>query len=262
MAANIDPVPLIVIVGETASGKTAAGIQLAKQIDGEIICADSRTIYKGMDIGTATPSYEEQSGVVHHLLNILEPNERYSAAQFQKDAQLLIDDIWKRGKFPIIVGGTGLYIDSVLFDYSFKDAAAIDPDNPRHKKQSSSKDRMTMRHNTEAYGLRLDRETLNKRIADRVNTMFEQGFLQEVARVSRVYGWEHEAMSGIGYRVARTYFEGEATESQVKDAFIARDMSLAKRQRTWFKRNPHIKWFNNDSQLVATGSQFAARFKV
>lgn len=262
MAPSIDPIPLIVIVGETASGKTAAGVKLAQQIDGEIICADSRTIYKGMDIGTATPTSDEQGGVTHHLLNIIEPDKRYSAAEFQKDANRLIDDIWARGKFPIIVGGTGLYVDSILFNYSFSDGGQQSSKNPRHKQSSSVDDRTTLRGNTLAVGLRLERETLSQRIEQRVEQMFQDGFLDEVQSVADAFGWGHESMSGIGYRVARAYIEGDATQDEVKQAFIARDTSLAKRQRTWFKRNKHIQWFDEPGQLVEAAADFAASIKV
>lgn len=262
MAASIDPAPLIVIVGETASGKTAAGVKLAQQIDGEIICADSRTIYKGMDIGTATPTSDEQGGVAHHLLNIIEPDKRYSAAEFQEDANRLITDIWARGKFPIIVGGTGLYVDSILFNYSFVDGGQQSSENPRHKQSPLVDDRTALRSNTLAVGLRLERETLNQRIEQRVKQMFQDGFLDEVRSVADTFGWDYESMSGIGYQVARAYIDGDATEDEVKQAFVARDKSLAKRQRTWFKRNKHIQWFDEPGQLVKTAANFAASIKV
>lgn len=263
MATTTITPPLIIIVGETASGKTSAGIGLAKQINGEVICADSRTIYKGMDIGTAKPSTEEQAGIPHHLLSIIEPNERYSVADFQKQAKQLIDEIWARGKFPIIVGGTGLYLDSIYFDYQFSDGSADkDPQNSRHNKYSSTEDRKNARPNTSILGLKLDRETLNKRIEERVEKMFIEGFLDEVKMLAEKYGWKHESMSGIGYRVARAYLEGGASENEVKEAFIARDKSLAKRQRTWFKRNPHIKWFKKSADLISEGADFAKKYTV
>lgn len=255
--------PLIIIVGETASGKTSAGIELAKKINGEIICADSRTIYKGMDIGTAKPSGEEQAGVPHHLLSIIDPDERYSVADFQRQAKELIDDIWSRGKFPIIVGGTGLYVDSIFFDYTFSGVGAEkNPKNERHNKTSSVEDRRTARPNTVILGIRLDRDILNQRIEQRVEQMFADGFLDEVKKISAKYGWSHESMSGIGYRVAREYFEDNTSKDEVKQAFVARDKSLAKRQRTWFKRNSSIRWFDEPASLVKAGAEFAERFTV
>ncbi|MCL2247973.1 MAG: tRNA (adenosine(37)-N6)-dimethylallyltransferase MiaA [Oscillospiraceae bacterium] len=110
---------LIVITGPTATGKTALGIQLAKQHDGEIVSADSMQIYKYMDIGTAKPTPEEQKSVPHHMIDVVPPWENYSVARYVKEATTIIDDIIKRGKKPIIVGGTGLYIDSLLSGREF-----------------------------------------------------------------------------------------------------------------------------------------------
>ena len=111
--------PLVVIVGQTASGKSALAMGLAKEFNGQIICADSRTIYKGMDIGTAKPNKKDREVVKHHLLDIVEIDQAFSAAKFKQLANDLIVEIHSRGKLPIMVGGTGLYVDAVLFDYKF-----------------------------------------------------------------------------------------------------------------------------------------------
>ena len=116
---------LLVIVGPTASGKTSLAIEVAKKYNGEIICADSRTIYKGMDIGTAKPSKAEQQEIAHHLLDIIEPGEVFSAADFKKACVESVKDIRERGKLPIVVGGSGLYIDAYLFDYQFRNSQPI-----------------------------------------------------------------------------------------------------------------------------------------
>jgi len=116
---TIEGINTIYIVGPTASGKSDLGIQIAKELNGEIICADSRTIYKNLDIATAKPSLNERKEVKHWCLDVVEPNERYSAAQFKRDAQMAIKDILSRSKLPIIVGGSGLYIDGLLYDYEF-----------------------------------------------------------------------------------------------------------------------------------------------
>ena len=111
--------PLVVITGPTASGKTSLAIRIAKKFNGEIICADSRTVYKGMDIGTAKPTKEEQAGVPHWGIDLVEPGERFTVADFQEYAYKKIDDIRSRGKLPMLVGGTGLYIDAVIDGYEF-----------------------------------------------------------------------------------------------------------------------------------------------
>ena len=111
--------PVIVIVGPTASGKTGAAIALALEIDGEIICADSRTIYRGMDVGTAKPSMEERKNIVHFGLDLVDPDERFTVYEWKKYAEQKIYEIRMRGKYPIVVGGTGLYIDALIYDYQF-----------------------------------------------------------------------------------------------------------------------------------------------
>lgn len=276
-------VPIVVIVGETASGKTAAAIELAKRVSGEIICADSRTVYKHMNIGTAKPSQLEQYQVRHHLIDVVEPNESFSAAQFQELAQKCIQEIYGRGKVPIIVGGTGLYIDSILFNYTFTskadtqfrnnleqmgddklttimntkniDTSSLNTKNRRHVIRAIERDgavpkNTKLRQNTFVAGLRLDRDVLKQRISLRVDQMFNDGFLDEVASLANRFGWDNESMSGIGYRVAREYFHGSTSVDSVKTAFIQRDLSLAKRQRTWFKRNRHIHWYSSPGRLI------------
>ena len=112
---------VIVICGPTASGKTALSIELAKKINGEIISSDSMQIYKDMDIGTAKPSQEEMQGIPHHLIGFVEPNRRYSVAEFKKDAESAIETILAKGKTPIVVGGTGLYVDSLIYGIEYQD---------------------------------------------------------------------------------------------------------------------------------------------
>src|SRR5688572_21256799 len=150
--------PLIVIAGPTASGKSALAMKVAKKYNGEIICADSRTVYKGMDIGTAKPSAVDRKEVPHHLLDIVQPNQPFTAADFKEQALAAIDDISGRGKLPIMVGGTGLYIDSVIFDYRFGDPA--DPDK-RAQLQDMTLEQLQQMCVME--GIRLPENTKNKR---------------------------------------------------------------------------------------------------
>ncbi|TDM24372.1 tRNA (adenosine(37)-N6)-dimethylallyltransferase MiaA [Macrococcoides canis] len=117
----MNKIPLIVIVGPTAVGKTALSIEVAKAVNGEIISGDAIQVYRGMDIGSAKITQEEMEGIPHHLIDILNPDEAYSAAQFKAHAEKLIEDIYSRGKTPMIVGGTGLYIQSVLYEYEFEE---------------------------------------------------------------------------------------------------------------------------------------------
>jgi tRNA dimethylallyltransferase len=269
--------PLIVIVGETASGKSDLAIEFAQKYDGEIICADSRTIYQGMDIGTAKPSKEDQQKVPHYFLDIIEPNQTYSAAQFKQDVLKLLEDMKTRGKLPIMVGGSGLYVDSVIFDYQFSEIdmkkrdelnnvsleelqkraldlgieeTEVDFKNRRHLQRAVEaekvlKNSQQLRPNTLLIGLKLDREVLEHRIKSRVDAMIEEGLVDEVKILGEKYGWASEAMSGIGYRVMGQYIRGEITLEEAKQKLVQGDLNLAKRQRTWFKRNKYIHWIDN-----------------
>lgn len=247
--------PLIVIVGETASGKTALGIELAQKFGGEIICADSRTIYRGMNIGTAKPTAEEQALVPHHLLDIRDPDETYNVAQFQKDAFECIEDILDRGKLPIMVGGTGLYVDSVIYNYTFSSDGQRDPVNPRHLLDGRAADKK-LRDNTLVIGIRKDRDDLDVRIQKRVEAMLAAGFVDEVRELVDKYGPDDVAVRGIGYQCFVDCLAGRLTLAEASEKFVHGDKVLAKKQRTWFKRNKSIHWLNNREDAVAITTTF------
>lgn len=248
--------PLIAIVGETASGKTAVAIEIAKKVNGEIICADSRTVYKKLDIGTAKPSAQEQAGVKHHLLDVVEPDESFTVADFKRLADESIADISKRGKVPLLVGGSGLYIDAVLYDYQFSSSEADRSlQNPRHLKPGSSKDRSNIIENTCVLGLAVPRELLKQRISLRIDRMIQDGFIEEVKMLdSRYPGCK--PLESTSYRAFRRYIKGEVTLKEARAQFVKNDLSLAKRQRTWFRRNKEIKWYDNQQKLVDQAESF------
>ncbi len=240
-------VPLLVIVGETASGKSALSMSLARKFNGEIICADSRTIYKDMDIGTAKPNAEDRAEIKHYLLDIIEPGQRYSASQFKEDALKAISEITKRGKLSILVGGTGLYIDAVIFDYQFnRGNIPKNPDNPRHLAAGSYKRDQKLRPNTLVLGLQCNREVLNNRIERRIEQMLESGFVDETKALISKYGVDNEVMFSIGYKTMAKYLDGEISLNTAKTELAKGDRSLAKRQRTWFKRNKSIHWVTTE----------------
>ncbi len=244
--------PLVVIVGPTASGKSALAMEIAEKFDGEIICADSRTIYKYMDIGTAKPTEVDQKAVPHHLIDIIEPSEVFSAAKFKQLALEVIEDIASRGKLPILVGGTGLYIDALLFDYQFAaEGAQRDPINPRHVHKAEEQIRHELRPNTLVVGLNPELEILKERITQRVDMMIEQGFIEEVKTVSNRYGWQAPALLAPGYKAFRSYIENKISLDEAKAEFVRNDYLLARRQRTWFKRNKSIHWLENREDYVA-----------
>jgi tRNA dimethylallyltransferase len=274
---------LVVVVGETASGKSALAMELARQHNGELICADSWTVYKDFDIGTAKPSAADQAEVRHHLLDVAEPEEGFSVVIFQKLANAAIADITARGKLPIMVGGTGLYIDSVLFDYGFLppsdpalraelnglsleqvleraaalglDTTGIDLRNKRRvirliENNGLRPTKQAMRGNTIVLGLPVPREQLLQRVTERVDVMLANGLEDEVRQLAEHYGWGVEPIKGIGYKEWREYFDGVQSQDEVRERIIKGTMDLAKRQRTWFKRNNGIQWQNDRSKIV------------
>lgn len=271
VAKNIE---LVAIVGPTASGKTSLALDIAEAFNGEIIAVDSRTIYKGLDIGTAKPTKEQQARVPHWGLDLIDPNETYSAAQFKDYANIAIADIQSRGKLPILVGGTGLYMDGVLYDFSFAEpdtklreklaAKSIEqlkamitkqgipmPHNAQNKlhlitaieRKGQNSERKPLRSGAVIVGLNPDRTALRRIVKTRAQQMIDDGVLGEIKRMSNNYGWDAPGMTGGIYRAMRPVVEGSLSEADGLKNFVTSDMQLAKRQMTWLKRNPDINWF-------------------
>lgn len=269
--------PLITIVGPTASGKTALAIELAKKFHGEIICGDSRTVYQDMDIGTAKPSREEREAVPHWGLDLVEPGQYFTVADFKRYADKKIHEIHTRGHVPFLVGGTGLYIDAVLFDYHFSPKA--DPTirrqlenltieqlqqycirnnvtlpenntNKRHLVRTIERNGMnSQRQSTPIYstvivGITTDKTTLRNRIEARTEHLFDAGVVEEAIMLGKKYGWESEAMTGNIYPLLHQYLDGTLTLDEVKRRFVTLDWRLAKRQLTWLRRNEFIQWLS------------------
>ncbi len=281
MAAGGSRPKLLVVVGETASGKSALATRIAKELNGEIIAADSWTVYRGFDIGTSKPSQSEQEQAKHHLLNVADAKDGFNAPRFKELAEAAINDIQKRHKLPILVGGTGLYIDSVLYNFGFLPTASpetraelnrmnlaelanlakarkidlndIDTRNKRRiiraiEAKGQKPTKSEIRRAALVVGLQVSREELRRRIEKRTEQMISDGLEREVKGLSVKYGWEVEPMKGIGYQQWRLYFEGEQDIEQTKQRIVSATMNLAKRQRTWFKRNRDINWFSSQEQ--------------
>ncbi len=275
---------LLVIVGETASGKSDLALKIAKAYRGEIIAADSWTVYKGFDIGTGKPTITQQKAVKHHLLDVRRPSDGFNAPMFKDLAEKAIEDIQKRGKLPILVGGTGLYIDSVLYDFGFLpdvsgeeraklnameigalielaeklniDLSGIDTRNKRRviraiEAKGEKPTRKQMKDAVSIVGIRIPSEELRKKVERRTQQMLDAGLKKEVKQLSEQYGWEIEPMKGIGYREWKDYFEGDQSLEETKKRIVSSTMNLAKRQRTWFKRNPEISWFVGSKKAEA-----------
>lgn len=265
----------VAIVGPTASGKTAAAIKIAEAINGEIICADSRTIYRDLDIGTAKPSIYEREQVPHWGLDLVSPGERYSAADFQKYAYQKIIEIQNRGSVPILVGGTGLYIDSVVLEYVFPDRlSAVDmykyesmsldnlhkycnknniklPENKKNKrhvihaiatKDSYSTRKMQPKDDTLVVGISTDRKEIRDRIQVRAQNIFDNNVVEEAIKASKKYNCRIDELPGNIYKYIYDFLEGDITRSKAIELFAYSDIHLAKRQMTWFKRHNFIRW--------------------
>lgn len=281
--------PLIAVVGFTASGKTELGIALAQQFKGEIIAVDAVTVYKGFDVGSAKPIQKQMSEIQHHLVSIAEPDTGFSAADFQQHANKAIAKITNRGNVPLLVGGSGLYIDSILFDYNFQKQSdpdmrealnvkslaellaiaqekalpldTIDVQNKRRvirliETGGQIGNRKPLRKNTLVIGIDTPKELLRQRVEQRVDSMLSEGLEQEVRILYKQYGWDIEPMRSIGYREWRSYFENTASRETVRQQIITHTMQLIKKQRTWFKRNTHIHWVNNKNEAVAHVTTF------
>lgn len=282
----MDSLPLVVIVGPTASGKTSLAIKIAKQYNGEVISADSRAIYVSMDIGAAKPSESERQGVPHWGLDLVEPGQRFTAAEFKQYANQKIIEIRARGHIPILAGGTGLYVDAVIFDYEFPaepkfgererwEKMTIEqlhkycaknniklPENMLNKRyvintilRNGQKLKMKSEPREDAIivGITTERDDLRARISLRVEQIFKNGVLGEAQVLAAKYGWDNEAMTGNIYRILRDYNADSITQARAQELCVIKDWQLAKRQITWFKRNEYIKWLPlNDAYTYLT----------
>lgn len=282
MEARSDQPPLICIVGETASGKTDLALELAGRFNGEIIAADSRTIYRGMDIGTAKPTIEERARTPHHLIDIVEPDWPITAAQYATLANQAISDAASRGKNPFLVGGSGLYIDAVVYGFDFMpppdpalrarlqamtipelqaELASRDiplptnSNNPRHLMRKiethGTKPRQhNLRSNTLLLALQIDRSELLARVIKRTESMLSAGLVQEASSLFDQYGKDCNALLTIGYRECLPYLQGKMGYEQLRQEIIRNTMRYAKRQRTWFRRNGNIQYICKTDEAV------------
>lgn len=274
--------PLVVIVGETASGKTALAIELARLFNGEVIAADSRTVYAHANIGTAKPTASQMDGIRHHLLDVVDPSQAFSAADFKRLANEAIADITSRGKLSIMAGGSGLYVDAVIYDYVFKPAPDPEvraylqrlsvPDlqamlhskgialprnsqNPRHlvraiETEGEQATKSDLRRNTLLLGLQTDKTILRDRLVRRVDEMIGQGLETEASQLATAYGWDAPGLQATSYKALREYITGQISLDEAKALFVQNDWHLAKRQRTWFKRNKDINWICKKEEAV------------
>lgn len=291
------PPKILVIVGPTASGKTRMAVELAQRHNGEVISADSMQIYRTMDIGTAKPTKEEMGGIPHHMIDVADPEEDFSVARYVEMAARCVDDVLARGKLPIVAGGTGLYIDSLLSGRTFASfspdsalrgeleqelaekggqamleaLAQMDPEaaqrlHPNDHKRIiralevyRSTGKTITQHNRETQaipprydaltiGLAFqDRQAMWRRIDQRVDEMVAAGLEDEVRRLlTSGISPKCTAMQAIGYKEFTQALSGEMTWQEAADVVKLRSRQYAKRQLTWFGRNPNTRWVRWD----------------
>ena len=286
--------PLIILTGPTAVGKTALSIKMAQQINGQMISADSMQVYRHMDIGTAKISIEEMQGIPHYLIDVLEPTEEFNIVRFQQMAKAALEQIYAAGAIPIVVGGTGFYIQSLLYDIQFEESnedtgyrdalqqlatdrgpeylhrllAEVDPaaasgihahnvkrviralefyhqTGTRISEHNEEQRKRTSPYQFLYFVLNDDRQALYARIDQRIDQMLEAGLVTEV-RMLKDMGCTRDmvSMQGLGYKEILDYLEGRCT---LDDAIyiLKRDTRhFAKRQLTWFRREPDVIWLN------------------
>lgn len=260
---------LIAILGPTASGKSDLAIKIAKEINGEIINADLYQMYKKMDIGTNKTTIEEQKGIKHHLIDILEPNMNYDVSSFQKHARQIIDQLLEKNKIPIIVGGSNLYIDSVIFDYQFgnnkdfnllKDKynnlelielqkivkeKKIKINNSEFNNQKrlvnilvnhdlkiDNTNNEKLYYNTLLIKIDIDRVELYEKINKRVDLMIKKGLVDEVKK----FNWKWQSQQAIGYKEVHAYLNEELSYEEMVEKIKQKSRNYAKKQITWNKR--------------------------
>jgi tRNA dimethylallyltransferase len=309
--APVQPEPLLVVVlGPTASGKTALSLALAERFKGEIVNCDSVAMYREFDIGTAKPTASERARVPHHLLDCVAPNSHVTAGEYARQARQVIKEIKERGHLPIVVGGTGLYLRALLdglfagpqrseemrgrlrariesrgSSYLHRILRRLDRtaaekihanDTPKVIRAIevclASRQKMTdlWRQGREGLqgfrilrlGLDPDREALYERINRRAQEMFEAGLIDETERLLEAYGNAAWPLSSLGYKQATRFLNGEITREQAVQAAQQAHRNYAKRQMTWFRREPEVQWlrgFGDEAQIQQEAETYVRR---
>ena len=299
-----DPLyPLVAIVGPTASGKSSLAVRLARAFGGEVVNFDSVQVYRGFDVGSGKLPVAERQGVPHHLLDVAEPQSRFTAGDFRREALKVLDDLRGRGKLPVLVGGTGLYLRALLVglfegparsdelrgrlsevagrrgrDFLHRMLARKDPEtaariHPRDaqkviralevcllERRAFSELLGQGRQGVEGFriyriGLSPPRARLLERISARTEQMFAGGITDEVRRALGTGGRDQIPLEALGYRQARAYIQGSMTCEEAIRETQAQTRQYAKRQMTWFRREPGVRWFEGFGDEAALEQQ-------
>ena len=278
---------LIAVMGTNASGKSGLGIELAARYGGEVVSADSRQVFRGLDLGSGKITPEEAKGVPHHLIDVCEPGEFFSMADFQRLAYAAIDDILTRGKIPFLVGGTGLYVDAVIDGYELSEIepdlelrahletfetpvlyamlkeklpdTQIDPKNRNRVMRALERlaaddyhpGRRSPRYQVLKLGVTWPREILKQRIDERLERRLNQGMIDEVKGLMDAgVSTEFLTKLGLEYRYITEYLLGKWTYDQMLDELARAIKRFAKRQMTWFRKEENLHWLDMSADPV------------
>ncbi len=271
---------IIVIVGPTASGKSALAWELAQKYNGELISADSRQVYRGLDIGTGKEKFPQ------HLIDVADVSEDYNVAHFVRDAKQAIEEIVGRGKLPIIVGGSGFWVDSLVFGYELpevlpdanlrrelekktvfelmEELAKFDPHRAKHidkhnkrrviraielvhaTRQPIPQLKSVPQYDAEWIGIKVAKAVLDHRIKKRLDEWFDRGLIEETKKLT----YKQALRFGLAYTAIGKYLKGEIDEPTMRAQALQSIKQYAKRQMTWFKRNKEIRWIRQPAQVL------------
>jgi len=283
---------IIVIAGPTATGKSDIAISLAKHINGYIINGDSRQVYTDLNIGTSKPKFDKKisrgqdikDGISHYLYDYINPKDNFTLYEYQKDVNSVLNNT--KG-IPILVGGSGLYIDSVIFNYNLvnnsqdvsdlesktiEELQALSKDFLSEMSESDRSNRHRLIRTIQRGGINrkkgkelnnryfvidIEKEILKEKVKERMENMFKDGLLEEnISLIKKGYIYEDKGMNSIGYREFKEYFENKKSIEDVKEEIFKNTMAYIKRQRTWFRRNKGSIWVNNKEELLYKASNF------
>ena len=279
---------ILVILGPTASGKSDLAVQLAKKFKGEVISADSRQVYKDMDLGSGKITPKEMSGISHHLLDVISPKQIYSVANYQKEAQQKITEILSRNKLPIIAGGTGFYIQSIVDNLSLpevppntklrtelakktneelftilknldlKRSKRIDPQNPHRLIRAIEivnylgkvpALKKEQKYDTLQIGLQTGPAHLEKKIISRLKKRLKQGMIAEVKKLhTSGITWKRLESFGLEYTFIAQFLQHKISQQEMEEKIIKDSLKYAKRQMTWFRKDKRIIWISNPKE--------------
>ncbi|MDP4007092.1 MAG: tRNA (adenosine(37)-N6)-dimethylallyltransferase MiaA [bacterium] len=281
---------LIVILGPTASGKSELAIKLAKRFSGEIVSADSRQVYRGLDIGTGKVTRKEMRRIPHHLLSVASPKKRYTVARYQKEARKAILGIHKRGRLPFLVGGSPLYVYAVVdgwimpevrpqtklrkelgklsINELYKKLKELDPHRARTIEQKNKRrliraleiilitgkpvpslQKDSLPYPSLFIGIKKSPQVLQQKIRKRFLLMLKHGFLNEIKELRKQgLSWKRIESFGFEYREVSQYLQKKITRQEMIEKTLKATQDFARRQMTWFKKDPRIHWVKNQRE--------------